>query len=221
MSGVICQLDIEKAYDHINWDFLNWALRQMGFGDKWCVWIKVCVSSTAFSILLNGTSFGFTKGQRGLKQGDPLSPFLFNIVMEVFSKLIARAEEVGCLNGCRLSHDGPSVVLLQFADDSLLFLPNFEEVANLRAILLMFEAMSGLKVNLPKCKMLPVCDVLDLSRLANHFGCSMVDLLGIYLGLLLGAKAKSKQLWDPMVEQVERRLASWKARYLSKVSTLC
>lgn len=109
----------------------------------------------------------------------------------------------------RIDHDGPSVMILQFADDSLIFLPNSEEdVGNLQSILLMF--------NLPKSRLMLVGDVPNLYSLPLLFGCSMTELPGLYLGLPLGAKVKSKHLWDLVVDQVEQRLATCKGRYPSK-----
>lgn len=117
----------------------------MGFGRKWCFWIRTCVSSASYSSMVSETIVGFSKGQRGLRQGDLLFPFLLNIVMELLSQLVTRVEEVGCLSGYQVGSEGLLVTLLQFANDSLAFLPNSkEEGGNLRGILLMFEFISGL-----------------------------------------------------------------------------
>ena len=90
-SGVLCKLDIEKAYDHLNWNFLLSVLQRMGFGERWTGWISWCISTATFSVLINGTPEGFFNSSRGLRQGDPLSPYLFVIGMEAFSRLIHRA----------------------------------------------------------------------------------------------------------------------------------
>ena len=98
-GSILCKLDIKKAYDHVNWSFLLWLLEMMGFGAKWISWIQWCIGTVSFSILINGTPSGFFQSSRGLRQGDPLSPYLFVIVMEALSCLLKRAKEEGFLPG--------------------------------------------------------------------------------------------------------------------------
>uniref|UniRef100_A0A2N9H7P6 Reverse transcriptase domain-containing protein n=1 Tax=Fagus sylvatica TaxID=28930 RepID=A0A2N9H7P6_FAGSY len=93
--GVLCKLDVEKAYDHVNWKFLIYMLQKCGFSVRWRNLINFCISTARFSILVNGCPRGFFPSSRGLRQGDPLSPLLFVIVMEALSHLLDRAVREG------------------------------------------------------------------------------------------------------------------------------
>jgi hypothetical protein len=98
VPGLICKLDIEKAYGHVNWNFLLYMLKRCGFGDRLCPWIAHCISLARFSILVNGTPFDFFSSSRRLRQGQPLSPLLFVIVMEVLSKMFTVSIHRGFLS---------------------------------------------------------------------------------------------------------------------------
>ena len=91
VAGVLCKLDLEKAYDHINWDFLMLVMQKMGFGEKWAGWIRWCISTASFLVLINGSPAGFFQSTRGLRQGDPIYPYLFVLGMEALSCLINKA----------------------------------------------------------------------------------------------------------------------------------
>ena len=98
--GVVCKLDIEKAYDHVNWDTLFYLLERMSFGGKWRSWLKTCVTTVRFLVLVNGSPVGFFGSSRGLRQGDPLSPLLFLLIMEVLSRILKKTEEGGFRFSC-------------------------------------------------------------------------------------------------------------------------
>ena len=99
LPRVICKLDIEKAYDHVNWHFLLYLLERCGFSGKWYQWIHFCISTVSFSILINGSPEGFFGSTRGIHQGDLLSPLLFVLIMEALSRMMTKAVEEGLLSG--------------------------------------------------------------------------------------------------------------------------
>jgi hypothetical protein len=220
VPGVVCKLDVEKAYDHVNWNFLLYLLERCGFCLKWRRWIHYCISTARFSILINGTPEGFFGSSRGIRQGDSLSPLLFAIVMEALSRMMNRAIENGLLSGFKVgSRDTQWVHVshLLFADDTLIFSDaNPEHIFNLRLLFTWFEAASGLRINFNKSEMVPVGSVGNVDGLAAIMGCKIISLPMNYLGLPLGANFKSKSIWDPILEKMERKLSGWQRMYLSK-----
>lgn len=118
--GIICKIDMEKAYDHINRAYMDWVLQRMGFGTKWINWIRICVSSPSFSILVNGFPKGFFKANRGLRLRDLLSPYLFIMAAELLGRMVLRAESVGLSKGLFPFGGGTTIPFIQFADDFVL-----------------------------------------------------------------------------------------------------
>lgn len=168
-AGVVYKIDMEKTYDHVNWSFLDEVMQKMGFGQRQRNWIKICVSSPSFSVLINGIPKGFFKGSLGLRQGDPLSPYLFIIVVELLSKWVRKSELAGLLDGFSPRDGGPKISFIQSTDDSLFLLDtNAEYIRNLRCILLLMETVSSLKVNLRKFKILPVGIISNMEELTDH-----------------------------------------------------
>ena len=123
VSGVIIKLDIENAYDYVNWNALFYLMERMSFGEKWGRWMKACITTVRFLVLINVSPVGFSGSSRGLHQGDPLSPLLFLLVMEVLSRLLRRTEEGDFLRGFQASPNargGLHISHLLFADDTIL-----------------------------------------------------------------------------------------------------
>ncbi|XP_028098838.1 uncharacterized protein LOC114298468 [Camellia sinensis] len=143
---VVLKLDFENPYDFINWGYLFFMLSKFGFGSKWSSWIKECVSIARISVPVNGSPTEEFSPQRGLRQGDPFSLFLFNIVIEGLHILLTRAQDLGLINGVKVGLNGVVLSHLHFTDDSLLFCEAKEaEVRNLKRVLRCFEIMSELK----------------------------------------------------------------------------
>jgi len=191
--GVICKMNLEKAYDRVNWNFLLYMLRKCGFGGKWCSWIAHCISLVQFSVLVNGSPNGFFNSFRGLRQGDPLSPLLFVFVTEALSRMISVVVNGGLLESFTVGNASFSHLL--FADDTLIFCSaQSSQLRYLRSIFLLFEAASGLKVNLAKSNLIPVRNVDQMGRMAGILGYRIASLPVKYLGLPLGASYKSSHV---------------------------
>lgn len=143
-------------------------------------------------------------GNRGLRQGDPLSPFIFTVVGESLNKLVEKVREMEVVKGFKLTPDGPPVTHLQFADDTLFFCePDRQELLGYKAILRCFELASGLRINLGKSTIIGTdLDEYFIKDLADGMGCGIDKLPFIYLGLQVGGKS----FWSPVIERVERRL---------------
>jgi hypothetical protein len=214
------QLDMEKAYDHINLKFLLYLWRRCGFGEKWCSWIEHCILSVRFSVLINRSSSGFFDSLHGVRQGDSLSPFFFVMVMKAFTRMVNASINRGLITGFSMGPRESNWVIVShliFADDTLIFCgadPN--QVRNIGALLVCFEAVSGLKVNLAKFVLVPVGNMDIVGNLAGILGCGTASMPLKYLGLPLGALFKVKAIWEDMLEKFARRLAPWKRLYLSK-----
>lgn len=112
--------DMSKVYDHVEWNFLETLMERIGFDRKWVCWVMACVSIVSYTILLSGWEHGFFRPERGIHQGDPISPFLFIMCAEALLSVLDNAESKGRLHGIQLAVGGPSVHHLLFADDRLL-----------------------------------------------------------------------------------------------------
>jgi hypothetical protein len=163
---------------------------------------------------------GFFGSSHGVRQGDPLSPFLFVLVMEAFSKMLGAFTSKGLISGFSVGSSEQDRVIvshLLFADDTLVFCgANACQIRHIGALLVCFEAVSGLKVNLSKSVLVPVGSLGDVDPLAGLLGCGTGNLPFKYLGLLLGASFKLKTMWVKLEELMARQLAPWRRSYLSK-----
>jgi hypothetical protein len=158
-----------------------------------------------FSALVNGTLTGFFSSFRGMRQGDPLSPFLFVFVLEALSKMIYALVNGGLLSGFTVgprSGGAINISHLLFVDDTLIFSEaNPDHLCNLRCLFLCFEAVSGLRINLAKSEFVLVGNVINVEGLASIFDSRVSSLPMKYLGHPLGVLFKAKSIWDGLLRR--------------------
>ena len=159
------------AYDQINWNFILKVLKRMGFGGKWVGWIKWCMSTATFFVLINGSPTGFFGSSRGLRKGYPLLPYMFVLGMEAISLMIDKATEGGYISGYifkGINDIVKQITHLLLVDDTLVFCKDSEnQMTHLCWILAWFEALSGLKINLEKSSLMLAGRVEDVERIAS------------------------------------------------------
>ncbi|GKV41666.1 hypothetical protein SLEP1_g49166 [Rubroshorea leprosula] len=145
-SAFIFKADFAKAYDCVDWTFLEWMMDRLGFGIKWRGWIMECLSTTRMSVLINGNPTEEFKAGKGLRQGDPLSPFLFLMIGEGLNGLVQKAVSEDLLRGIEIGRRGLAISLLQYADDTIIMGKAVtENIFMVKTILRWFELMSGLQ----------------------------------------------------------------------------
>lgn len=216
-KALMLKVDFEKAFDCISWNFLDCVLEQMNFGLTWRSWIRGCLSSATVSVLLNGSPTKQFRVERGVRQGDPLAPFLFIIASEGLHCALESAIEKNIFAGLRLPSGGPTVSHLQYADDALFFgewsIPN---ARNLIRILRCFELASGLKVNLNKSKIFGIsCPPQETETVARAINCPIGAFPLCYLGLPIGVPMGRALYWTSIIEKFRSKLSGWKASSLS------
>ncbi|GJS48269.1 RNA-directed DNA polymerase, eukaryota [Tanacetum coccineum] len=215
-QSLIFKVDFEKAYDSVRWDFLDDVLKKFGFGNKWCAWIQSCLRSSRGSIIINGSPTEEFQFFKGLKQGDPLSPFLFILIMESLHLSFQRVVDVGMFKGINLS---PLVNLshMFYADDAV-FVGQWCDgnINTLVYVLECFFQASGLRINMCKSKIMGV-NVGDekVKSAASKLGCLILKTPFSYLGTKVGGNMSRVQAWTEVVDKVKSRLSNWKMKSLS------
>lgn len=207
-QGVIFKLDIEKAFDKINWDFLLSILALKGFPDKWINWIRACISSATYSVLINGKPRGYIQASRYIRQDDPLSPFLFVIAMDYLSRLIEKAQQESPIRGFIGQYKEVHVSYLLFADDILLFSKaNPAALKNMFLVIKTFEAGSGLKIKLQKSSFVGI-NIIEqtVNEIELIWGCQSSSLPMSYLGVPLGGKPSLPSFWEPIIEKIKKEV---------------
>jgi hypothetical protein len=176
--------DMAKAYDRLEWDFIYETLKAMNFPQNLTNTIMKCVKTVTFSILINGKPTNIFFPERGLRQGDPLSPYLFIICADVLSAAISKAQENKLIHGVKIAPRAPEITHLFFADNSLMFCRANEKETSKMKDINSYQQASGQLVNYSKSELIFSKKVPQSNRLAIHqiLPMPMVDHFSKYLG---------------------------------------
>jgi hypothetical protein len=216
---VAVKLDMSKAYDRVEWSFLERIMEKMGFGAAWINLVMKCVRSVSYCVKVNRNLQEPFTPERGLRQGDPLSPYLFILCAEGLSALLRAAEEDGSLQGVQLCQGAPKINHLFFADDSLIVMKaNASNATKLQQILALYESQSGQMINKDKSSAM---FSKGTNRRAKQ---EVLGVLGIpresfnerYLGLPVHLGASKSKEFEYLKERIWQRIQGWKERLLSK-----
>uniref|UniRef100_A0A803QHZ7 Reverse transcriptase domain-containing protein n=1 Tax=Cannabis sativa TaxID=3483 RepID=A0A803QHZ7_CANSA len=221
-EGVMAvKTDMSKAYDRLEWNFIKRVLKANGFSDKATMLLMACISSVSFSILLNGAPLAPFNPNRGLRQGDPLSPFLFILCSEVLSKLIGKAEVDKKLKGIRVSRNATAISHLLYADDAIFYCQASEANATcLMEVFEKYEAWYGQRINKSKSGILFSPNTCDRKKGEIIAIMSMEKLRAKekYLGnpfFFTGRRTKDFQF---LKQKVLNHIDGWKAKCLSQAA---
>ena len=213
------KLDMSKAYDRVEWSFLEKIMATLGFSQRWISLISMCIRSVTYSILLNGQPHGLISPHRGLRQGDPLSPYLFLLITEGLHGLLKSAEMSGSLRGVSLCPAGPRISHLLFADDSLIFCrASLSDCQTIQSILQIYENASGQNINRGKTNLFFSSNTPAQTQedIKNLLAVPVIQRFEQYLGLPSFVGRAKKRSFSLIKERIWKKLKGWKEKLLSQ-----
>ena len=196
-------------------------MHRLGFDEGWMNLIMKCISTVKYKIKVNGDVTETITPQRGLRQGDPLSPYLFLLCAEGFSAMLHNAERIGLIRGIKICRGAPSVSHLLFADDSIVFLEGSKDsLLALKEILGKYEAASGQKVNLQKSSIFfgKGCPEGRKEVFRQVIGIETEALGERYLGLPTVVGRSKEGTFKHLTESSKGKVSGWKGQGLSKAA---
>jgi hypothetical protein len=207
-AGVVLTLDYEKAYNKVNWEFLLEVLEKRGFGGKWIMWIRSILHNGSVGVTVNSVEGNYFETRKVLRQGDLLSPILFNLVVDVLTKILKKAADLEYINSLGVEFFPQGVISLQYADDTILFLDrDLDKLRNMKTILSSFELMSGMRVNYNKSELIPMnVEDQEVGEIASVFGCPVGTFPIKYLGIPLHYEKLKREDLQPLVDKIVKRI---------------
>lgn len=216
-TGLIMKIDFEKAYDKVHWDFLDEVMNRKGFPEVWRQWIMQTVHGVRVCININGQRSGYFRTYKGLRQGEPLSPLLFNLVADTLSSLMDKSISKGHIKGVLADLLPGGISHIQYADDTVLMIDGSDRsILTLKVILYCFEWLSGLKINYHKSEVYVFGMKQEMKeRCANMLNCNLGDLPLTYLGIPISDQHLGITAFIWLPNKMNKRLDPWKGKHMS------
>ncbi|XP_074310578.1 uncharacterized protein LOC141646600 [Silene latifolia] len=219
VSYAALKLDMHKAFDRVSWTFLIAIMKKFGFPIFWQNIIWECISTVTYNIIINGEPSATFRPSCGLRQGDPLSPYLFIMCMEILSCQLRSAEKTGTLHGLKISRYAPTITHLFYADDAFICCKaNPSSFETLRNLFRNFELASGQMINLDKSfiKFSPNAPTDFKSHMASILKMRTSDCFGNYLGVPVDLPSKRSLAFHPLLDKLTSRIIAWSSLHLSQ-----
>jgi hypothetical protein len=212
------KLDLSKVYDRVDWAFLEKILLKMGFCKQWTNWIMCCVRSVRFSVRINGQTLDPFTPSRGIRQGDPLSPYLFLFVGEALTCILKKNMVEGSIIPLKVARNAQGISNLLFANDSLLFFKDTpEEARAVDSTLNLFQRCTGQLLSPSKCSLLfsSACPSTTQQEIKSILGVASSTFEEKYLGLPTPAGRMKSGCFQPILNRLTKRLNNWAERFMS------
>ncbi|XP_042941372.1 uncharacterized protein LOC122276027 [Carya illinoinensis] len=219
VGNMAIKLDMSKAYDRIEWAYVEAMLRKLGFCERWVYLIMKCISSVSFSVLINGKPEEKFYPSRGLRQGDPLSPYLFILCAEGLSGLLNEAERKKETKGVQVARGGVSINHLLFADDCILFgRARLEEWNSVQRVLGKYEKALGQFLNKEKTSIFfsSNTQATEKKRIKEAGGVVVCGKYEKYLGLPAFVGRSKYNTFRILKEMIWQKISNWKNNFLSQ-----
>ena len=220
---MVVKIDLEKAYDRLEWSFIKMVLDHFGFPPNIVNLIMSCVTSTSTAILFNGNKLDSFQPSRGIRQGDPISPYLFLLCMEFLGAHISALCEEKRWDKIKASRNGSSFSHIFYADDLMLFAKaNSKNCDAILEVLDNFCNLAGQRINVNKSRILfsPNVSGRKKNSICRKLGMVATQNLGRYLGFPLLHQGRNGDAFNFVIERVQNKLASWQSKLLSKAGKL-